>query len=118
MTREFIILPEFEKRWRKLGLNDDDLIALEEYLCINPNLGKIIKGTGGLRKLRWALPGKGKSGGLRIIYVDFVLYEKLYLISVYGKKQKLSLSDIEKKKVKELIKQLLSELRSKKNGNK
>ena len=118
MNREFIILPEFEKRWEKLGLTDNDLIVLEEYLCINPNIGKIIKGTGGLRKLRWSLPGKGKSGGLRIIYVDFVLYEKLYLISVYDKKHKVNLSDNEKKKVKELIKQLLSELRSKKNGNK
>jgi len=53
---------------------------------LNPDIGYIIKGIGGLRKLRWSIPGKGKSGGLRVIYIDFVLYEKLYLISVYDKK--------------------------------
>jgi len=42
MTREFIILPEFEKRWTKLGLDDDDLSDLEEFLCLNTQFGKII----------------------------------------------------------------------------
>lgn len=116
MTREFIILPEFDKRWKKLGLTDDDLIVLEEFLCLNPHFGKIIKGTGGLRKLRWAFPGKGKSGGLRVIYVDFIQYEKLYLITVYKKIKKISLTKGERNKIKEMIKELLAELRRKKNG--
>ena len=118
MTREFIILPEFDKRWKKLGLTDDDLVALEEFLCLNPLFGKIIKGTGGLRKLRWALPGKGKSGGIRIIYVDFIIYEKLYLISAYKKNEKVSLTRDEKNKIKEMIKVLLTELRRKRNEEK
>lgn len=52
MKREFIELPEFLKRWYEIGLTDD-LIQLEIYLCKNPEIGDLIQGTGGLRKLRW-----------------------------------------------------------------
>ena len=116
MTREFIILPEFDKQWKKLGLNDGHLVNLEEFLCLNPDFGKVIQGTGGLRKLRWAIHGKGKSGGLRILFIDFIIYEKLYLISVFKKNEKVNLNNKEKKEIKELIRMLIDELRSKKNG--
>ena len=53
MKREFIELPEFLKRWYEIGLTDDDLIQLKIYLCKNPEIGDLIQGTGGLRKLRW-----------------------------------------------------------------
>ncbi len=117
MTREFIILPEFDKQWKRLGLNDDDLIHLEEFLCLNPDYGKVIQGTGGLRKLRWAIPGKGKSGGIRILYIDFIIHEKLYLITVFKKNEIVNLNNKEKKEIKGLIKILINELRSN-NGKK
>ena len=70
MTREFIITREFDSVWKSLGLNDDDLNELEIFLCKNPDAGDTMKGTGGVRKLRWALDGRGKSGGARVIYLD------------------------------------------------
>ena len=70
MTREFIILPQFDRLWKGLQLDDEDLRAVEEYLCLQPDYGNVIKGTGGLRKLRWGLKSSGKRGGIRILYVQ------------------------------------------------
>ena len=85
MKREFIRLPEFERRWRDIGLVEDHIADLESALCSNPQKGDIMKGTGGLRKLRWRL--RGNSGCIRVVYVDFAAYEKTYLISVSKKKK-------------------------------
>ena len=60
MTREFIIMPEFDKKWKSLGFTDIELKALQEELTANPLLGKIMQGTGGLRKLRFAFENRGK----------------------------------------------------------
>ena len=57
-----------------MGLNDEDRRKLENEIANNPSIGKVIRGTGGLRKMRFALGGSGKSGGTRILYVDFVVY--------------------------------------------
>jgi hypothetical protein len=111
MTREFIILPEFDKAWRQLGLRDDELKSLQEFLCLHPDHGDIIPGTGGLRKLRWAIKGKGKSGGLRIAYVDFIIYEKIYLITAYKKGVKDNLSKSECNEIKKRITLLENELK-------
>lgn len=111
MTREFIILPEFDKAWKHLGLGDKELRELQEYLCLYPDQGDLIQGTGGLRKLRWAIQGKGKSGGLRIAYIDFIFYEKIYLITAYKKGEKDNLSKSERNEIKKLITVLEHELR-------
>ncbi len=55
LEREFVIMPEFEKRWQEAGLNDDALKELQSYLCLHPKTGLVIPGTGGLRKLRWGI---------------------------------------------------------------
>ena len=85
MTREFIILPEFQKCWQQSGLDDEDLRELEIYLCLNPTSGDVIPGTGGLRKLLWSLEDKGKRGGLRTLYVDFAYYGK-YILSQHSRR--------------------------------
>ena len=113
MTREFIILPEFQKCWQQNCLDDEDLRELEIYLCLNPSYGKVIPGTGGLRKLRWSLEGKGKRGGLRTLYVDFAYCKKIYLISAFPKNVKTDLNENEKKQIKMLIKALEDELKRK-----
>jgi len=110
VTREFIILPEFQKCWQQSGLDDEDLRELEIYLCLNPTSGDTIPGTGGLRKLRWSLEGKGKRGGLRALYVDSAYYGKIYLISAFPKNVKADLTENEKKKIKILVKILEAEL--------
>ncbi len=103
MIREFIMMPEFDKKWANIGLNDEDLRKLQFEIFSNPKLGEVIRGTGGLRKMRFALEGKGKSGSIRVLYVDFVIYEKIYLITAYHKSQKVNLSETERKNIKKLI---------------
>ena len=115
MEREFINLDIFNKLWEDLGLTDDDLRNLQEYLCINPESGKVIKNTGGVRKLRWTLRKKGKSGGIRILYIDFLIYEKLYLLMVYPKSKKEDITEKEKKIIKNLVINLKNELKGNKN---
>lgn len=110
MTREFIRTNEFEKCWKQLDLCEQDLIELESHLCMYPESGDIIQGTGGLRKLRWALPNKGKSGGVRIVYVDFAYYERIYFISAYAKSDKINLTHEERNQIRKFIKILSDEL--------
>ena len=106
MTREFVIMPIFDKQWKEMGLNDSDLQMLQTELLKNPQIGNVIKGTGKLRKMRFAFPGRGKSGSSRVLYVDFVLAEKIYLIFTYPKNEKDDLTDEECVNIKKLIDKL------------
>ena len=104
MTREFIRTTYFDKRWDEMKLSDDDLRELESHLLKNMGTGDIIPGTGGAIKLRWALPSnaKGKSGGIRVIYVDLAYKEHTYLLLCYPKSKKENLSDEQKQQLKKL----------------
>ena len=103
MKRKFVIMPVFDKQWKDMGLDDTDLQCLQEQLLENPQMGKVIKGTGKLRKMRFALPGRGKSGSSRVLYVDFVIAETIYLIFAYPKNEKDNLTDEECNSIKKLI---------------
>lgn len=105
MTREFIMTPEFDKCWKNMGLNDDDLRKLQEMILKDPNSGDVVQGTGGLRKLRFALED-GKRGGARVLYIDLVLMEEVYLITAYPKGKKENLTIAEKTIIKKMIEQL------------
>ena len=83
MTRLFVELPIFRSRWKDLGLNDDDLKRLQEELLADPKIGAVMRGTGGVRKMRFAFEQRGKSGSIRVIYVDFEVYEKIFLITAH-----------------------------------
>lgn len=61
-----------------------------------------MQGTGGLRKVRFAIENRGKSGSIRVVYVDFVIYETIYLISAYSKNEKDNLSKAERNAIKAL----------------
>lgn len=110
IKREFIELPIFLKRWKELGLDDDDLLRLQNELLENPKIGKVIKNTNGIRKMRFAFKNKGKSGSTRIIYVDFEIHEKIFLITAFEKKDKENLSNKEANELKQLIRILKSQL--------
>jgi mRNA-degrading endonuclease RelE of RelBE toxin-antitoxin system len=58
MTREFVIMPEFDHQWQKMSLGDNKLRQLQETLLENPKAGKVIQGTKGLRKIRIAFEGQ------------------------------------------------------------
>jgi len=66
-------------------LGDDGLLALQVHLLVQPEIGKLIRGSGGVRKLRWAMPGRGKRGGLRVIYFLRSKHEEIWLLTLYAK---------------------------------
>ena len=109
MTREFIYTKLFDEKWDKLGLSDDNLISLEEHLLENPKAGVVIKGTDGLRKLRWKLPDSGKSSGIRIAYIDIIISKKTYVLDLFPKSEKDNYSDKERKILKQLVGELKKE---------
>ena len=75
---------------------------LQEELTNNPEIGPIMQGTGGVRKMRFAYDNRGKSGSTRVIYIDFEVKEKIYLLTAYAKNEKDNLSKAERNKLKEL----------------
>lgn len=111
MTRTFVMTKEFDKNWASMGLTDDDLSALQQELISNSQKGDLMQGTGGLRKMRFAFEGKGKSGSARVCYVDFAVYEKIYLITAYPKSEKENLSKAERNAIATVIAQLEKSLR-------
>ena len=114
MTREFIRLETFEKNSADIGLTEDDILAIEIVILDNPTKGVLIQGTGGIRKLRIPLPNVGKSGGARVIYVDYAHYEKTYLIAAFAKSETENLTKAERNELKDLSGVLLKKLREKK----
>jgi hypothetical protein len=74
-----------------LGLGEEDLRELQGFLLEHPEAGDMIPGAGGVRKLRWARLGGGKSGGVRTVYVDFADKSTIWLITVFGKNEKVDL---------------------------
>jgi len=111
MIREFIYTRKFDQEWRILGLDDDDLVPLELYLLENPDAGRVMQGTGGIRKLRWALPNKGKSSGIRILYLDYIVPKKICMFDLFPKYEKSDLSQSEKAALKQVVKQIGEELK-------
>jgi len=106
LIRIFVEVPLFTKRWNDLGFDDNDLADLQNLLLENPQTGAIIEGTGGIRKMRFAFPNRGKSGSVRVCYVDFGEYEIIYLITVFSKDKQANLTQGEKNILKNLVKQL------------
>ena len=104
MIRTFIEVPIFTRKWKELGLTDDNLRDLENVLLENPKAGDAIRGTGGIRKIRIPLENTGKRGGGRVIYVDVEIKETIYFINVYAKNEKDDLTEEEKKAFKAVVK--------------
>ena len=104
MILQFVETTVFTRLWEKLGLNDDDLRLLQKQLIKSPSEGELIVGTGGARKIRFALPHKGKSGGARVIYVDVLHDKQIHLLLCYAKAKQENLSPEQKIQLKAIIK--------------
>ena len=115
MKRTFIEVPLFTKRWSEIGLTDNDLRRLQIMLLKDPESGPVIEGTGGIRKVRFPLENKGKSGSVRVCYTDFEEYEVTYLITAFKNKEQENLSDEEKKVLRKLVKTLRDAERNRRN---
>lgn len=90
-------------------MNDGDLPNLQTMLLKNPQSGPVMEGTGGIRKVRFPLENKGKSGSVRVCYTDFEEYEVTYLITAFTKNEQENLSAEEKTVLKKLVKALKNE---------
>ena len=66
-------------------MSDDEYMELQEALVNRPDMGDIIQGTGGLRKVRWKQEGRGKSGGVRVIYYWMTKNKQIYMLYIYQK---------------------------------
>lgn len=108
MKAMFVELPAFA-RCRAEYLDDEGLRALQTALLENPEAGDVIEGTGGLRKPRRADPrrGKGKRGGLRVIYYWWDGRHQFWLFTLYDKNEMDDLSAKEKKLLKDMLKREL-----------
>ena len=91
-------------------MTDEDCALLEQFLLENPEVGVMMQGTGGIRKLRWALPSTGKSGGVRILYIDYIVQETIVVFDLFTKNEKDNLSDSERAELKSIVKTLGKEL--------
>lgn len=102
---EFIETPTFTRLVMAL-LTDDEYLVLQNVLLDDPERGSVIKGGGGIRKLRHALPGRGKSGGIRVIYYWIRDDEQILMLLMYPKSKKDDLTDRETAVLRELVKEL------------
>ena len=83
---EFIEASSFSKHIYEY-LTDDEYSGLQSYLLQNPESGKLVPGSGGVRKVRWAMSGKGKSGGVRVIYYFKRQDDEIWLLTIYSKNE-------------------------------
>lgn len=105
---EFIETSLFTRQIRLIA-TDDELKTLQCQLIECPDKGDVVRGTGGLRKVRMATGHQGKSGGARVIYF-LATRETIYLVMAYPKSTKDSLSAAEKAVLKNLVQQLKGEV--------
>lgn len=93
-------------------LDDEEYGSLAEYLAMNPLAGDVIPETGGVRKLRWRMAGRGKRGGLRIIYYYHDPSMPIFLLQAYQKGEKANLTSFEKKTMAAVVKGLVASHRT------
>ena len=89
-------------------LTEEERADLIAYLAEHPSAGVLIQGTGGIRKLRWARRGGGKSGGIRVIYYCHSEMMPLYLLAAFGKNEKANISAEEKQHLAKAVDQLVA----------
>jgi mRNA-degrading endonuclease RelE of RelBE toxin-antitoxin system len=84
-------------------LTDDEYRLLQAALAIRPQAGAVIRGTGGLRKIRWGSEGRGKSGGLRVIYYSVVDRDTILMLYLYDKAEQDDLSPSQARALRKII---------------
>lgn len=84
-------------------LPDEEYRKLQVLLANRPAAGDLIRGSGGLRKIRWALPGQGKRGGVRVIYYWAVTHERLLMLFMYPKTERGDLTPEQIKVLRQII---------------
>jgi mRNA-degrading endonuclease RelE of RelBE toxin-antitoxin system len=86
-------------------LDDDTYRALQSSLLLRPTQGPLIQGGAGIRKLRWAAPGRGKRGGIRLIYYWEPESETVYMLYLYAKNEQGVLTSAQLKVLAQLVRE-------------
>lgn len=98
----FIETSVFTRHLEKL-MSDEEYRLLQKELLANPGKGDLIRNSGGIRKIRWATEGRGKRGGLRIIYYWAVSEHQIYMLYVYPKTKQEDLAPAQLKALRRII---------------
>ncbi len=107
MRITIVELPGYIKKAERL-LNEDERSSLILYLSTYPKSGVIMQGTGGVRKIRWARKGKGKSSGIRAIYFFYSDKIPLFMLTIFGKGEKENLSKSERNELAKSVQLLVN----------
>jgi hypothetical protein len=99
---EFVETSIFTKKL-PMYLSDDEYRKFQQHLEAQPTSGDVIKGSGGIRKIRWKAEGRGKSGGVRIIYYLEVAASQFLLLTLYAKNELEDLTQAEIKLLKKIV---------------
>ena len=94
--------PIFQKLWPKYW-DEDERAEFASFIAQNPEVGAVIRGSGGVRKVRWAREGAGKSGGVRIIYLARNEAGEVYLLTLYAKSESENISLITLKEIRRAL---------------
>lgn len=113
MLITIVELPEFIRRAERL-LDEEERNSLIYFLSTHPKSGVVMQGTRGVRKLRWARKGKGKSGGVRVIYFFYDEKMPLFMLTLFGKGEKDNLTKTEQNELAKLVKLLIATYKGKK----
>ena len=108
----FVRFPAFTRDWERLGLDEEDLRSLELTILAEPTQAPVIRGTGGLRKIRFAgrKSARGKSGAYRICYACFPEFGTIALAIVFGKNEKADLNQADRRAIATIIEAYRKEL--------
>lgn len=101
----FIETSEFSKRL-PAHLDEEGYAALQLFLSLHPGAGAVIRGSGGIRKIRWRSKGRGKRSGLRVIYYWLAAEDHIYLLTLYGKGVKDDLTPTERAMWRQVVEEI------------
>lgn len=94
------------KQAERIGISPEERAAIKLFLADNPEAGDLIRGSGGVRKVRFALKGKGKSGGVRLFTFYWSVEHPLYLLTVIAKSKQANLTDAQVAVLAQIVKEL------------
>lgn len=108
----FVEVDAFRARWKAADLTDADLHVLQLTLAAHPAAGDVVSGTNGVRKVRFAAPGsgRGKSGSYRVLYLNIVEHEVVFLLSVLAKNERANLTKAERNEIARWVGELKADL--------
>lgn len=104
MKRKFVCWHFFDSVCKSIGIDDPAMQAIENEILLNPEIGDMVEGTGGARKLRIRLEGRGKRGGGRVIYYD--TGTTVHFLLVYTKNMQADLTPAQKKALHEITREI------------